>query len=122
MRTISVVLGLVGVILVMTNLQTRTGMDLALSQRPLAAPCQPGSPTRMFIPALGVDAPIETIGLDHGAQPDDSGQAPLGTPVDQRKAGWYSAGPKPGSGMGTVLTNGHTYRDGSAIFRRTSPP
>ena len=117
MRTISAVLGLVGVILVMTNLHTRTGMDLALSQRPLAAPCQPGSPTRMFIPALGVDAPIETIGLDHRAQPDDSGQAPLGTPVDQRKAGWYAAGPKPGSGMGTVLTNGHTYRDGSAIFQ-----
>ena len=117
MRTISVVLGLVGVILVMTNLRTRTGMDLALSQRPLAAPCQPGSPTRMSIPALGVDASIETIGLDRRARPDDSGQAPLGAPVDQRKAGWYAAGPKPGSGMGTVLTNGHTYRDGSAIFQ-----
>ena len=118
MRTISVVLALVGVILVMTNLYTRTGMDLALSQRrPLAAPCQAGSPTRMSIPALGVDAPIETIGLDHRAQPDDSVQAPLGAPVDERKAGWYAAGPKPGSGMGTVLTNGHTYRDGSAIFQ-----
>ena len=116
MRTISAELGLVGVILVMTNLHTRTGMDLDLSQRPLAAPCQPGSPTRMSIPALGVDAPIETIGLDHRAQPDDSVQAPLGTPVDKRKAGWYAAGPRPGSGMGTVLTNGHTYRDGSAIF------
>ena len=68
MRTISVVLGLVGVILVMTNLRTPTGMDLAFSQRPLAAPCQPGSPTRMSIPALGVDAPIETIGLDRRAR------------------------------------------------------
>ena len=118
MRTISVVLALVGVILVMTNLRTPTGMDLALSQRPLAAPCQPGSPTRMSIPALGVDALIETIGLDRRARPDDSGQAPLGAPVDQHKAGWYAAGPKPGSGMGTVLTNGHTYRDGSAIFQQ----
>ena len=26
-------------------------------------------------------------------------------------------GPQPGSGRGTVLTNGHTYRDGSAIFQ-----
>ena len=59
---------------------------------------------------------IETIGLDHRARPNDSVQAPLGTPVDKRKAGWYAAGPKPGSGMGTVLTNGHTFRDGSAIF------
>jgi hypothetical protein len=118
MRTISAVLGLVGVILVMTNLRAHTGKDLALGQRPPAVPCQPGSPTRMSIPALGVDAPIETIGLDRRARPDDSVQAPLGAPVDQRKAGWYAAGPKPGSGMGTVLTNGHTYRDGSAIFQQ----
>jgi hypothetical protein len=117
MRTISAVLGLVGVILVMTNLRTHAGMGLTLGQRPLAAPCQAGSPTRMSIPALGVDAPIETIGLDRRAQPDDSVQAPLGAPKDPRKAGWYAAGPKPGSGMGTVLTNGHTYRDGSAIFQ-----
>jgi hypothetical protein len=117
MRTISVMLGLVGVILVMTNLRTQPGMDLALSQRPLPVPCQPGSPTRMSIPGLGVDAPIETIGLDRRARPDDSGHAPLGAPVDQRNAGWYAAGPKPGSGRGTVLTNGHTYRDGSAIFQ-----
>jgi Sortase domain len=117
MRTIAAVLGLVAVIVVMANLRTRTGMELALGQRPLAAPCQPGSPTRMSIPALGVDAPIEAIGLDRRARPDDSAQAPLGVPVDKRKAGWYAVGPKPGSGMGTVLTNGHTYRDGSAIFQ-----
>jgi len=117
MRTISVVLGLIGLTLVITNLVTRTGIDLALSQRPPAAPCQQGTPTRISIAALGVDAPIEPIGLDRRARPDDSGQAPLGAPVDQRKAGWYVDGPKPGSGMGTVLTNGHTYRDGSAIFQ-----
>ncbi len=118
MRTIAVAFGVVGAILVVSDLRSRTGMDLALGQRPLAAPCQPGSPTRMSIPALDVDAPIETIGLDRRAQPDSTGQAPLGAPVDQRKAGWYAAGPKPGSGTGTVLTNGHTYRDGSAIFQQ----
>jgi len=118
MRTIAVVVGVVGVTLVVTELRSRTGMDLALGQRPLAVPCQPGSPTRMSIPALNVDAPIETIGLDRRARPDSTGQAPLGAPKDQRKAGWYAAGPKPGSGTGTVLTNGHTYRDGSAIFQQ----
>jgi hypothetical protein len=117
MRTISVALGLVGVVLVMTNLHTSAVTEPAFSQRPPAAPCQPGSPIRMSIPALDVDAPIETIGLDRRARPDDSGQAPLGAPVDKRKAGWYAAGPKPWSGIGTVLTNGHTYRDGSAIFQ-----
>ena len=118
MRTIAVVVGVVGVTLVVTELRSRTGMDLALGQRPLAVPCQPGSPTRMSIPALNVDAPIETIGLDRRARPGSTGQAPLGAPKDQRKAGWYAAGPKPGSGTGTVLTNGHTYRDGSAIFQQ----
>jgi hypothetical protein len=71
----------------------------------------------MSIPALAVDAPVENIGLDKQGATDASGQAPLGAPVDQRRAGWYAAGPKPGSGTGTVLTNGHTYRDGSAIFK-----
>ena len=118
MRTIAVVVGVVGVTLVVADLRSRTGMDLALGQRPLAAACQPGSPTRMSIPALNADAPVEAIGLDRRAQPDSTGQAPLGSPVDQRKAGWYAAGPKPGSGTGTVLTNGHTYRDGSAIFQQ----
>ena len=118
MRTIAVVVGVVGVTLVVTDLRSRTGMDLALGQRPLVVPCQPGSPTRMSIPALNVDAPIETIGLDRRARPGSTGQAPLGAPTDQRKAGWYAAGPKPGSGTGTVLTNGHTYRDGSAIFQQ----
>lgn len=118
MRTIAVVVGVVGVTFVVADLRSRTGMDLALGQRPLAEPCQPGSPTRMSIPALNVDAPIETIGLDRRAQSNSTGQAPLGAPVDQRKAGWYAAGPKPGSGTGTVLTNGHTYRDGSAIFQQ----
>ena len=118
MRTTAAVLGLVGMIMVVTDLRARTGMDLALGPRPSAAPCQPGAPTRMSIPALRVDAPIETIGLDRHARPDSADQAPLGAPVDPRKAGWYAAGPKPGSGVGTVLTNGHTYRDGSAIFHQ----
>jgi hypothetical protein len=117
MRTIAAVLSVVGGVLLVTNLRSSTGMELAVSPRALAAPCRPGSPTRMSIPALGVDAPIEKIGLDRRARPNDSVKAPLGAPVDQRKAGWYAAGPKPGSGIGTVLTNGHTYRDGSAIFQ-----
>jgi hypothetical protein len=71
----------------------------------------------MAISALNVDAPVETVGLDHRGQPDGDGRTPLGVPVDQRKAGWYAAGPKPGAGSGTVLMDGHTYRDGSAIFK-----
>ncbi len=118
MRTISVLVAILGLGLVATDLRSRTGEDIAMGPRPLAAPCQEGVPTRMSLTALGVDAPIEEIGLDHSAPVDASGQAPLGAPADQRKAGWFSAGPKPGSGTGTVITNGHTYRDGSAIFKQ----
>ena len=68
MRTISVVLGLVGVILVMTNLHARTGMSLALSQRPPAAAVPAGVAHPDVHPGIGVDAPIETIGLDRRAR------------------------------------------------------
>jgi hypothetical protein len=117
MRTISVVLALTGLIVVLANVRNGQGVEVALGARPAAVPCAPGSPTRMSIPALGVDAPMEDIGLDEKGTRDVSGGAPLGAPSDQRRAGWFAAGPKPGSGTGTILTNGHTYRDGSAIFQ-----
>lgn len=80
------------------------------------AGCVQGTPVRMRIPSLEVDAGFERIGLDE-TRPDGQGRAPLGSPTDRTKAGWYVDGPQPGSGRGTVLTNGHTYRDGSAIFQ-----
>lgn len=83
----------------------------------VASECVAGEPSRLVMPALGVDAPFETIGLDTTAAPDARGLQPLGNPRDRTRAGWYRAGPAPGSGQGTILTNGHTYRDGSAIFK-----
>jgi len=79
--------------------------------------CRAGEPRRLAIPALAVDAPFERIGLDHTAEPDATGRLPLGNPSDRTRAGWYADGPRPGSGAGTVLTNGHTFRNGSAIFQ-----
>ena len=81
-----------------------------------AARCVSGIPGQLVIPSLGVDAPFQKIGLDSSAPADAQGRQRLGNPSDRTKAGWYAAGPRPGSGRGTVLTNGHTYRDGSAIF------
>lgn len=79
--------------------------------------CRVGTPRRLLIPALHVNAWFEQVGLDTSAKPDATGKYPLGVPHDRTKAGWYSLGPRPGSGQGTVLTNGHTYRDNSAIFK-----
>lgn len=79
--------------------------------------CRVGTPRRIVIPALHVNAWFEQIGLDTSAKRDAAGKYPLGVPQDRTKAGWYSLGPRPGSGQGTVLTNGHTYRNNSAIFK-----
>ncbi|MFC7596286.1 class F sortase [Terrabacter sp. GCM10028922] len=79
--------------------------------------CRAGVPARLIIPALGVDAAFERIGLDRTAPPDAQGKQPLGSPIDRTRAGWYAGGPRPGGGSGTVLTNGHTYRNNSAIFK-----
>lgn len=81
--------------------------------------CVVGAPSRLVIPALGVNAAFETIGVDTEAPADDQGKRPLGNPSDRTQAGWYSAGPRPGAGTGTVLVNGHTYHDGSAIFKES---
>lgn len=79
--------------------------------------CRSGQPKRLVIPSLRVSAPFEKIGLDPTGEPDASGRKPLGNPKDRTKAGWYADGPRPGDGRGTVLTNGHTYRNNSAIFK-----
>lgn len=81
--------------------------------------CVAGIPSRLVIPALKVDASFENIGVDATAPADASGKKPLGNPGDRTQAGWYSDGPRPGSGTGTVLVNGHTYHDGSAIFKES---
>ncbi|OFE17147.1 hypothetical protein BA895_16890 [Humibacillus sp. DSM 29435] len=81
--------------------------------------CVAAVPARLVIPALGVNAKFQTIGLDSSGPTDAQGRKALGNPSDRTKAGWYSAGPRPGSGTGTVLVNGHTYHDGSAIFKES---
>jgi hypothetical protein len=96
-----------------------TTARVPVSSRPTtpSSGCRAGVPARLLIPALGVDAAFERIGLDRTAPPDAQGRRPLGNPTDRTKAGWYAAGPRPGGGTGTVLTNGHTYRNNSAIFK-----
>lgn len=84
-------------------------------------PCRPGAPQRVVYPALGVDAAVERIGLDLGTPADADGRRRLGNPSDTSRVGWYADGARPGAGKGTVLLNGHTYRDGSAVFGEDFP-
>ncbi|MBW5481770.1 class F sortase [Streptomyces bambusae] len=73
----------------------------------------PGSPpTRIKIPAIGVDAPLTGLGLD--------GEGRLDAPPATRRdlAGWYRDGTTPGS-AGTAIIAGHVdHATGPAVFYR----
>ncbi|WP_369388299.1 class F sortase [Streptomyces sp. CG1] len=77
---------------------------------PPPPPLPRSRPTSFRVPSLGIDAPVEALGLDR--------QRELETPpVDRpRLVGWYAGGPTPGE-PGTAIAVGH--RDtltGPAVF------
>lgn len=59
---------------------------------------QPGVPTRLLIPSIGVDAAIEPVIRDS--------EGKMGVPVNEYNAGWYSLGVKPGE-RGNAVIDGH---------------
>ncbi|WP_462417342.1 class F sortase [Kytococcus sp. Marseille-QA3725] len=81
-----------------------------------ASSCTTGAATSFVWEDLSVDAEVEEVGVDATASPDATGGRPLGDPTDIDVIGWYADGPDPGAGQGSVLLDGHTYTDGSAVF------
>ena len=82
----------------------------APSPSPRATPAANPSPARLLIPRIGVDARIESRGLDAGRN--------METPKDFRDVAWYNLGPVPGA-AGNALMNGHvSWWTGSAVFTR----
>jgi sortase (surface protein transpeptidase) len=76
-----------------------------------AAPLPASVPTRVRIPAIGVDAPLIALGLS----PDGSVATP---PLDRPdEAGWYDDGPTPGE-IGPAVLLGHvdSAKSGPAVF------
>jgi sortase (surface protein transpeptidase) len=86
-------------------------------ERPLPSPSviptqQPEDyPVRLLIPAIHVDAPIESVGVLQSGDLDTPRQQPW------TDAGWYSASPDPGS-AGSSVIDGHLDRPGGfpAVF------
>ncbi|MES4887667.1 class F sortase [Streptomyces sp. NPDC096012] len=78
---------------------------------PLAAlALEPSPPTRIRIPAIGVNAPLMGLAL--------TGSGSLDVPPAKEKnlAGWYEAGTMPGE-TGTAIVAGHVDNaDGPAVF------
>ncbi len=81
---------------------------------PMASPVSPPFPfTRLHIPAIGVNAPIESVGV----RPDGTMETPAQRPWND--VGWYNAGPRPGE-RGSAVIAGHLDRPGGnpAVFWR----
>jgi len=83
---------------------------------PLASPWLtptpvPVVPTRLLVPALQIDAPIELVGLTSGGDLATPARSPW---VD---TGWYRGGPLPGA-LGSAVIDGHLDQPGGspAVF------
>jgi sortase (surface protein transpeptidase) len=58
-----------------------------------------GVPSRVRIPALGIDASVVPVGV--------AGDGSVRIPSDARRVGWYRFGPRPGGGAGSVVLAAH---------------
>lgn len=65
-------------------------------------------PETVTIESIGVDAPVEGVGLQENGE--------MGVPKDYRNAGWYESGAKPGE-QGSAVIAGHVNTpEGKGIF------
>jgi sortase (surface protein transpeptidase) len=63
-----------------------------------AAPAERPAPVRLAVPALGVDAPLDAVGVTADGQ--------MQLPEDVGRVGWYRFGPVPGA-SGSAVVAGH---------------
>jgi sortase (surface protein transpeptidase) len=85
----------------------------AISSTPTPRPKVKANPVRLLIPALGVNAPIEMVGVTSNGD--------LAVPKQNawEDVGWYGSGPRPGE-RGSAVIDGHVDRPGGypAVFWR----
>ncbi len=88
--------------------QSTASQKTADAKDPVASG-QPCRPVRFTMGGLGIDASVVTLAV--------TAEGDLGTPSDANRtsAGWFPS-VLAGADRGTVLMDGHTYHDGSAIF------
>lgn len=88
---------------------TAPGFEVGALPGRLAAG-RPSAPVRLLIPAIGVDTPLDRLGLDPGGA--------MQVPADFGRAGWFAAGPAPGQPGPAVLAGHVDSRGGPAVFFR----
>lgn len=57
------------------------------------------APTRLAVPALGIDAAVDAVGVEPGGD--------MTIPEDVSRVGWYRFGPAPGAPEGSAVLAGH---------------
>ncbi|WP_309227303.1 class F sortase [Micromonospora thermarum] len=75
-----------------------------------ARPARLPAPTRVRVPRIAVDSPLEVLGVDAAGA--------LAPPADFARAGWYGAGPAPGDPGPAVIAGHLDSRAGPAVFAR----
>jgi sortase (surface protein transpeptidase) len=81
-----------------------------------AAQLPPSPPTRIAIPAIGVDSPVESVGLN----PDGTVEVPAPGPHYDQPA-WYRGSVTPGrSGPAVILGHIDSAANGPSVFYRLS--
>jgi sortase (surface protein transpeptidase) len=82
--------------------------DTLAAAQAIVAPAS--APVRLVIPAIGVNAQVESLGLD--------AEGRMATPSRSDHVGWYSPGTAPGD-VGNAVIDGHLdWTDGPAVFWR----
>lgn len=77
----------------------------SLADRPVPA----APPVRLRVPAVGLDVPLDAVGVAQDGQ--------MVVPEDADRAGWYRYGPAPGTGTGSAVIAGHVDdRSGPGAF------
>jgi hypothetical protein len=90
------------------TLQRPTSGEALAAAQAIVAPA--ASPERLLVPAIGVNASVEPLGLDS--------QGRMATPSRADSAGWYSPGATPGD-VGNAVIDGHLdWTTGPAVFWR----
>lgn len=105
-----------------TERSTPSSSPVTPNQPPAEAPVRSGAnvnaaaavgePTSVSIPSIGVSSDLVPLGV--------AADGTAEVPADPQRAGWFTAGPRPGQ-PGPAVISGHVdTRDGPAVFARLS--
>jgi len=88
--------------------EASTPVEVAPTASPTRSRHAKASPARLLIPAIGVNAAVEEVGIVPNGKWAGDMETPRATPTggQWKNVGWYNAGPRPGE-RGSAVIDGH---------------